>query len=447
MKRGLRGIRPIRILPFGFLLIILLGTVLLCLPAASKSGVGLNFFDALFTSTSATCVTGLIVVDTATQFSLFGQAIILLLIQVGGLGFMTMAAGLFMMVRKQVSLYERMTLMQGLGESHLTGLRGIAITAAKITAVCEGAGAVLLSISFIPRFGLWDGIWKSIFHSVSAFCNAGFDILGTFASFEQGYSGDILVNFTLMALIVTGGLGFAVVLNVVKTPKIRKWRLHTRMVVLASAALILIGWALFLILEWGRAYANLPAGEKVLAGLFQSVTLRTAGFSTVSQATLSEPSKFVSIIWMLIGGSPAGTAGGIKTTTVVVLFLAVRAMMKNRAEITVGRRRIGQQLIIRALSLLIFAMVILFAATLAVSLLERGNSELGLVSIVYELASALGTVGLTSGLSGVATAGTKVILIVLMFIGRVGMITVALSFTRQKREAQLRYPVEEVPIG
>lgn len=439
-------IRPIRILPFGFMLIILLGAGLLCLPAANNSGEGLPFLDALFTATSATCVTGLVVFDTATQFSHFGQAIILFLIQIGGLGFMTMAAGLFMMVRKQVSLYERMTLMEGLGENKMTGLRQIAATAGKVTLVSETAGAALLAVRFIPKFGFWEGLWKAVFHSISAFCNAGFDILGTGASFEQGYLGDPLVNFTLMALIITGGLGFAVVVNML-SERPKRWRLHTRMALKATLALIAVGWGLFLLFEWNHAYDGLSFSNKLMAGLFQSVTLRTAGFSTVPQMALTEASRFISVIWMLIGGSPAGTAGGIKTTTVIVLFLAVKAMMRNRQEVTTNCRRINNQLILRALSLLVFAVSLVFASVLLASLFESGNSSFGLLDIMFEMASALGTVGLTSGLTAAASTGTRLLIIALMFAGRVGMITIALSFTRQKKEAQLRYPDEDVPIG
>lgn len=448
MKKRFWGIRPIHILPLGFICIILLGTLLLCLPAASVSGEGLSFLDALFTATSATCVTGLVVADTAMQFSLFGQIVILFLIQIGGLGFMTMTATLFSFVRKQVSLYERMTLMEGLGENRLTGLRDIAIMAAKVTAISEFSGAVLLSTRFIPQFGAAKGIWYSIFHSISAFCNAGFDIMGTNKSFEGLYTGDILVNITLMLLITVGGLGFAVVYNLCRHPKPRQWRLQTRIVVAASAVLVLLGWALFTFLEWDYAYSTLPTGEKFLAGLFQSVTLRTAGFATVSQASLSEVSRFICILWMLVGGSPAGTAGGIKTTTIVVLLLAVRAMLRGRAEVTASRRRLSQQLILRALSLVIFAIGCLFVSTILVSLFERGNPvQFSLLNHLFELTSALATVGLSIGLSEVASVGTKLVLIVLMFLGRVGLITVAMSFTRQKAEAHLRYPEEEIPIG
>ncbi|MDD3400894.1 MAG: potassium transporter TrkG [Eubacteriales bacterium] len=448
MNKRLKGIRPIRILPLGFLVIILIGAGLLCLPAASKSGVGMPFVDALFTATSATCVTGLVVADTGTQFTMFGQVVILCLIQVGGLGFMTMAATLFTLVRKQVSLYERMTLMEGLGESGMTGLRRIAITAGKVTAITEVSGALLLSIRFIPQFGVGKGIWYSIFHSISAFCNAGFDVMGTGTSFEVLYTGDVLVNLTLAALIIIGGLGFAVVCGIIRQPRPKKWRLGTRMVVCATAVLIMLGWALFTFLEWDNAYAALPTSQKFLAGFFQSVTLRTAGFSTVSQNALSEVSRFICIVWMLIGGSPAGTAGGIKTTTLVVLLLAVRAMLQNKSDVTVSKRKLSTALILRALSLVVFAVGSLFVSTILVSIFERTNPmQLGVLNNLFELTSALATVGLTVGLSAIASVGTKLVLIVLMFLGRVGLITVALSFTKQKKDVLMRYPEEDIPIG
>lgn len=273
--------RPIQILPLGFLGIILLGSALLCLPLASRSGQPLPFIDALFTSTSATCVTGLAIGDTGSTFSLFGQIVILIQIQIGGLGFMTMASVLFSLVHKRISLYERMTLMESMGENRLTDITSTAAMAVRLTFITEGIGAFLLAIRFIPLFGLAKGLWYSVFHSISAFCNAGFDIFGTGLSLEGLFTGDIFVNLVVMGLVIVGGLGFTVVYELCSRPRQRRLRLHTRIVLVATGILIALGWVMFCVLEWDGAYNALPGGTRVLAGLFQSVTLRTADRKSV----------------------------------------------------------------------------------------------------------------------------------------------------------------------
>lgn len=446
MRKRLRGMRPIRALTAGYLLIILAGTLLLMLPASSR-GRALPFFDALFTATSASCVTGLVLFDTATQFTLFGQIVLLALIQLGGLGFMTMATILFGLTGHRVTLAERMTLAESLGESRLQGVVRLGRSAVGVTLCIEALGAALLAIRFIPQMGFVEGLWNAVFHSVSAFCNAGFDLMGGGVSFTR-YAGDALVCLTLMGLITLGGLGFAVILGV----RARRLSLHQKIVLTMAASLTLAGGVLITALE-----ANNPATlggmgffEKLLAGFFQSVTLRTAGFNTISQAGLRDGSKLVSIALMLAGGAPAGTAGGLKTTTVFALLLAVRAHVQGRRDIEIFGRRLAPDLLRRALCIAVIGVLSLLSCALVISLAEEGASggEQGFLNQIFEATSALCTVGLSVGLTAEATTLTRMVLCAMMFAGRAGMLTLALTLAGGRAaEGVVRFPEEEILIG
>ena len=445
----IRGIRPIRVLPLGFLAIILAGTLLLMSPHASVERLSLPFSEALFTATSATCVTGLIVVDTGVYFSLFGQVVLLLLIQIGGLGFMTMATLLFGMTHRRVSLHERLSMAEGIGDASLQSVVDSCRAAMKITFLSELIGAALLALRFVPQFGLPRGLWYSVFHSVSAFCNAGFDLFGGYRSLTA-YAGDPLVLLTVMALIVTGGLGFAVIGDVRQHWRdARKMRLMSKLVLLGTAILIVGGAAAFLGLEYDneRTLGALPFGEKALNALFQSVTLRTAGFNAVDQASLGEASKGVGVLLMLAGGAPASTAGGLKITTILTLFIAVRAYLHGRSDAVVFGRTIPLSQVRRALTLFVFGMVFLFSFTVAISVIEGG--ALGIWDILYEATSAFCTVGVSVGVSGAASTASRMMLTLMMYIGRVGFLTLAMALTEGglRSEAVLRYPREEVMIG
>lgn len=446
-KRYHKGISPIRILPLGFLCVALTGTLLLMLPIASR-GEPLSFFDALFTATSASCVTGLVVVDTGTHFTLFGQIVILALIQMGGLGFMTAATLLFRATRRRISLRSRMTLAESFGEDRLQGIIHLCISAAKYTFFIEACGAVLLCLRFVPDYGL-HGVWLSVFHSVSAFCNAGFDLMGGFSSLTR-YVGDPLVNFTIMALIVTGGLGFSVIAELREQRRFSRLSMHAKLVLLASGALILFGAVLFLVFEAGNpaTMGGLTAPQKALAALFQSVTCRTAGFNTIPQETLTDASKFLSSILMIIGGSPAGTAGGIKVTSVAVLLLTAHACIRNHRDTELFGRRLSAVSVRRALCLAIIAVLVLSAALIGITLAEQhSHANLDFLDFFFEATSALGTVGLTAGLTVSASTFTRALLCAMMYLGRAGIMTIALAIGGRTDDPAVRYPEGNILIG
>ncbi len=417
-KRYHKGISPIRILPLGFLCVALTGTLLLMLPIASR-GEPLSFFDALFTATSASCVTGLVVVDTGTHFTLFGQIVILALIQMGGLGFMTAATLLFRATRRRISLRSRMTLAESFGEDRLQGIIHLCISAAKYTFFIEACGAALLCLRFVPDYGL-HGVWLSVFHSVSAFCNAGFDLMGGFSSLTR-YVGDPLVNFTIMALIVTGGLGFSVIAELREQRRFSRLSMHAKLVLLASGALILFGAVLFLVFEAGNpaTMGGLTAPQKALAALFQSVTCRTAG-----------------------------TAGGIKVTSVAVLLLTAHACIRNHRDTELFGRRLSAVSVRRALCLAIIAVLVLSAALIGITLAEQhSHANLDFLDFFFEATSALGTVGLTAGLTVSASTFTRALLCAMMYLGRAGIMTIALAIGGRTDDPAVRYPEGNILIG
>jgi len=451
MRKARQGIRPIRVLPLGFLCIILIGALLLMLPVSSRGGTSMPFLSALFTSTSASCVTGLVVVDTGTYFSLFGQIVILVMIQLGGLGFMTTATILFSLTGRKISLHDRMTMAEGLGESRLQGIVRLSRSALLVTAVFELLGMILLSVRFIPEYGVLRGLWYSLFHSVSAFCNAGFDLIGGYRSFT-GYSADPYMLFTLMMLIVVGGLGFTVLINVYRKRRFKRLRLHAKLVLVGTLVLIVSGTLIFLFVEYDNpeTIGNMPFFQKLLNALFQSVTLRTAGFNTISEYALRDASKGVSVLLMLIGGGPAGTAGGLKITTMFTLVLAVRAYIRGRFDTVAFGRTIPLEQVRRALTIFFFGLVFVFGMSIAVSVAEQHQAagSLGIMNQLFETTSAFCTVGVSSGVTAASSPLTRILLIVLMYIGRVGLLTVAMSLIEgSSKESVLHYPMEDILIG
>ncbi len=442
-----RGIRPIQVLPLGYLVIIMAGTLLLMLPCASV-GERTGFFDALFTATSASCVTGLVVRDTGTQFTPFGQAVILLLIQTGGLGFMTLATLLFGAAGRRVSLFSRMTAAESLGADGLEGISSICARAARYTLVSESVGALLLYIRFARDFGPLRGIWYAVFHSVSAFCNAGFDLIGGYRSFVP-YASDPLVCIVLALLVIAGGIGFAVIAEVIHPSRRGPAgiSLHARLTLTVTAILLGLGAVLTLALEWDNpaTLGAMDAGDRILASFFQSVTLRTAGFNTIDQAAMRDVTKFISSVFMFIGGASAGTAGGIKVTTVAVLMLTVRSFLKNDEDVTACGRRIAPAASRRAFSLFFSALAALLLCAVAVCASMEGRADF--TDCLYECASALGTVGLTCGVTAAATPFARSVLCLLMFIGRAGILTLALAIGRGSAAPPVRYPEGGVMIG
>ncbi len=451
MKKLRRGVRPIQVLPLSFLIIIGVGTLLLMLPQATADGVRLPFDDALFTATSASCVTGLIVRDTGTFFSPFGQAVILLLIQVGGLGFMTMATVLFMLMGKRISLNERMALAEGLGESRLQGIVRLCRSVVAVTAVCELTGAALLAVRFVPQFGAAKGAWVSVFTSVSAFCNAGFDLMGNYASFTN-YANDPYVLLVISLLIITGGLGFGVVLSLLNAKRFSRLKLHAKLVVVGTACLLAVGMAAFFALEYHNpeTLGGMPLWQKLVNALFQSVTLRTAGFNAIDQLAMLDASKGVGILLMLFGGAPAGTAGGLKITTMITLALYVRAYVRGKAETTAYGRTIPREQLRRAITLFFCGVSYLLTMTIVISAAETGRAAgaFGIWNQLYEATSALCTVGVSAGVTAQASVFTRMMLASMMYVGRVGLLTVAMALTDSGHpEAIIRYPEESVMIG
>ncbi|WP_058484863.1 TrkH family potassium uptake protein [Defluviitalea phaphyphila] len=448
---------PAQILVIGFLFLILIGTVLLSLPISSNSGTSTNILDSLFTATSAVCVTGLSVVNTMEHWSLFGKIVIICLIQIGGLGFMTLVTSLFVFLGRKITLRERLIMQESLNQYSLQGIVRLTKNVIKGTFIIEGIGAFLLSIKFIPQYGFSKGIFMGIFHSISAFCNAGFDIIGG-NSFSP-YRGDILVNFTLMVLIILGGLGFSVWIdfgvNYIKKRKkgfswiklFKKLTLHTKLVFVITTLLIIIPFIFFFIVEYNNVetLGHMNFKDKILGALFQSITTRTAGFNTIPLDKLTDASKFMTIILMFIGGSPAGTAGGIKTVTIGVIFLTVRSVIKGKNHTEIFNRRIPHELVQRALTVIIIGLGVVIGVTMILSLSESFT----FMETFFETVSAFGTTGLTLGITSKLTDFGKIIIAITMFIGRLGPVTVAiaLSIKQNKNKATIKYPEEKVLVG
>ena len=448
LRMFFRRIRPGQLIVLVFLGIILLGAGLLCLPAAARSGQPTPFLTSLFTAASATCVTGLIRVDTGTHWTMFGQVVILLLIQVGGLGFMTIACLFFFALRRRIGLRQRMVLAQALGSDTYSGIVSLVRNILRGTAAVEGVGALILFFRFLPEFGFGRALWYGVFHSVSAFCNAGFDVL---ADVDAGgslcrYVTDPVVNFTIMALIVIGGLGFAVWGDIRHHRRFSRLSVYSRLVVIITTVLIFGGAGVFAALEWNNpnTIGDLTVPQKLMAALFQSVTLRTAGFATFDQNALSDVSKAASDLLMLVGGSSGSTAGGVKTATVGVILLSAWSTARGRTSVHVMKRRIPRQAVENASALFILVLLLsgLGAAFLSIA------DHVSLENALYETISALCTVGLTTGITSSLGTASQIILIVLMFFGRLGIMTISVGFMAANRaEERVSYAETKIMIG
>lgn len=435
-----------QIIVISFLLVILVGALFLCLPISSRSGKFTPFLDSLFTATSATCVTGLVVFDTFTHWSIVGQLVILLLIQIGGLGFMTVMTMFTLFLHKRISLHKRRLLMQSAGNLQLNGVTTLLRKILLGTLIFESCGTLILAIRFCPEMGFLPGLYNALFHSVSAFCNAGFDLMGRYGAFSSftTFQSDYVVQVTLMALIVIGGIGFFVWSDLIKCKwHVRQYALHTKIVLSVTCFLILSGWIAFYFLERDSALAGLSEGEKILGALFQSVTTRTAGFNTVDQSALSGEGGVLSIVFMLIGGSPGSTAGGIKTATILIVFLNVVASARNRDSITVFKKRIDDATVKQAVAITtIYITIALLSAVILMSL-----ESIALEEALFETASALGTVGLSMSITPLLGTASRLILAFLMFAGRVGGLSLALAFSTERETPDIQRPSEKVMIG
>ena len=426
----------------GFAGVILLGTVLLMLPFSSAEKVITPFHEALFTATSAVCVTGLVVKDTGSYWSLAGQTIILALIQTGGLGVVTVAASVSLLSGKKISLMQRSTMQDAISAPKVGGIVRLTRFILRGTFLIEAAGTVLLLPVFMGDYGK-KGIWMSVFHSISAFCNAGFDILGTDSSMFPsltGYSGNILINLVIMLLIITGGIGF-LTWDDIYTNKLnfKRYRMQSKIILMTTACLILFPAVFFYICD----LTKLPMGKRLLAAAFQSVTTRTAGFNTINISEMSEASKAVMILLMLIGGSPGSTAGGIKTTTVVVLIVFVRANLMEAAGCNVFNRRLDETAIRKASVVMCTNLFLILTGTIFMEIMQ----PFSLSDVMFEVFSAMGTVGMSAGITRDVCMASRMVLVFLMFCGRIGSLTFALSLKGHRHGAPIRKPVEEITIG
>ena len=444
--RSGRGLNPTRVVAGSFAAIIVLGGLLLMLPISSRSGESVGARTAMFTATSATCVTGLVLADTWQTWTLFGQGVLLFLIQLGGLGFMTLFSLFSLMLGRRIGLSQRLLMVSTLNLNGMEGVVRVVRHALQGTFLFEGIGAVILSLCFIPEYGLAMGIWRGVFHAVSAFCNAGFDLLGTEAPFVSltGYAGHPVVLVTIMALITIGGLGFFVWEDILVQRKWKAFSLYTRIVLIMSALLTLGGALFFFFAEYDNTLAGMPFWEKGLNALFQSVTLRTAGFNTIDQGALKDSSMLVSLLLMLVGGSSGSTAGGLKTATVATLLLSLRSGLRGDEEVILRGRTISHRQVVSALTLVMTAVVLFLSCTIALSLVEG----LPVMPAAFEVASAMGTVGVTAGVTTLLSTFGRLLMIALMYTGRVGLLSFSIAFLNRKRQAaKLKYPTIDFMIG
>lgn len=438
----------VRIIALGYLLVIIAGTGLLMLPVATRPGNETDFLTALFTATSATCVTGLVVVDTYTHWSAFGHTIILLMIQVGGLGFMTMGVLFAMFLKKRITLRTRGLLQESMNGMQMGGIIRLVRMVLRGTFIIELTGAVLLAIRFIPVFGWGKGILYGIFHSISAFCNAGFDLMGEYSGQYSSlveFHGDILVNVVIMALIVIGGIGFFVWKDIRENKyHMKKYRLHTKMALFMTAILLVGGTVLFYLFENNNLLEGMNVKDKILAAAFSSVTARTAGFNTIDTGGLTHASKLLTMVLMFLGGSPGSTAGGIKTVTTLVLIAYVWSNLRASKGVNVFNRRLDDDVIRKASNVVVISLLMAVSASILICYLQP---DLVVEDILFEVYSAIGTVGMSTGVTRDLNLASRIIIILLMYCGRIGSMSFALSFTERKKVAPVQLPTEKIMIG
>lgn len=451
-KIKLSALSPSKILALGFFGIIILGSLLLYLPIAHEPGVDLTYLEALFTATSAVCVTGLTVVDTATSYSLFGEIVIISLIQLGGLGFMMFATSVLVLAKRRISLRNRMLMQETMSMPGLSGIVRNSMHFMVIVFAIEIIGAIILAVQFIPMYGVGTGIYYGIFHSISAFCNAGFDLFslpGSLLPFQQKPG----ILLTISFLIVLGGLGFAVIADMMSNRFVfRKQTLHSKIVVTVTLSLLLVGTAYFAAIEWNNpgtlAFEGASAFDKVIHSWFQSVTTRTAGYYSFQQGDLRDAGKLGSSILMFIGASPASTGGGIKTTTLFVLIALVRSVLRGSTDVNGFKKRLSLVMIRAALSIFLISLSLLALGSILMSLFEQGKGY-DLLDLVFEEVSALATVGLSAVGSGNLAILSQVWLILLMYFGRVGPLTMMLSFSSRHASqfGGIQYVEEQINVG
>ena len=438
----LNKLTPAQILVLGYFIVILSGTVLLMLPVATTAAGGLNPVDALFESTSATCVTGLIVVNTKTAFTLFGQIVILFLIQIGGLGIMTMSTLIAFIIGKKITLKERMIIQEDLNQFKISGMVRLVQYVLGFTFVIEGTGAFLLFLRLLKGNPFFKALYLAIFHAISAFNNAGFDIFGN--SLEN-FSGDFMINFVVISLIILGGIGFGVMAEFYNKFNFKKTSLQTKIVIIITVILLIVGFLLILGLEFDNTetMGKLPFIEKMGSAFFLSVTPRTAGFNTLPTGALRSSTLFLVIVLMFIGASPGSTGGGIKTTTFGVLLITVWNMMIGKQDIEIYNRRLEEDVVFKALSITILSLGLVVFVTIILTVTEK----MEFLRVLFETVSAFGTVGLSTGITAKLSSFGRLLITITMFAGRVGPLTLAIAFAERQRKGIYHYPKEKVMVG
>ena len=448
MKRKFKinfKLKGVQILALGFIFVILVGALILTLPISTTSGERTNFLDALFTATSAVCVTGLIVVDTGTYWNMFGQTLIMILIEIGGLGFMSFTTLIAIILGKKITLRERLILQDAMNTFNIQGLVKMVKYVLVFTVTVQFFGTLLFSTQFIPEYGLGRGLFYSIFHSISAFCNAGFDIFGNFSSLTY-YNSNAVVILVASALIIIGGLGFTVLSELYSKKSLRKVSIHSKMVILMTTVLVLGGTLLMFLFENNNVntIANMSFFDKIMNSFFASVTPRTAGFNSISTNGMTTAGQFLTIILMFIGGSPGSTAGGIKTTTIGILIVTIICVIQGKEDAEVFKKRFSKGLVYKAFTLIFIGVSLVIVVTMLLSYTEK---EVSFIALFYETVSAFGTAGLTLGVTSKLSSVGKVLIMIMMYLGRVGPLTVVLSITRKKINLGIKYPEGKILIG
>lgn len=447
-NRILSFLNPIRIIIASFLMLILTGSLLLLLPVSTHHGI--SYIDSLFTSTSAVCVTGLIVLDTPNDFTLFGRIVILILIQIGGLGIMTFSMGFLAMLGGSLSVKWRFTFMEIYESINRFSIGTILKYVVRYTLVIEFFTAAILMIQFSRDFPIGKAIEHSIFHAVSAFCNAGFS---TFSDSLIQYRGNILVNMTIATAVILGGIGFIVLFEITKMTSQKKssqrprLSLHSKIVLVVTLFLTVTGMITFLLLEWDHSLSNLPVSERVLSSFFQSVTCRTAGFNTVETGDLRPSTLFMMLSLMFIGGSPGSIAGGVKTTTFGVLILMVISKFKGLSLFNIFKRTLSKEIIERSTTLLTLSIIFILTATFTLLVIQDFDTGHTFLSVLFETVSAFGTVGLSTGITNELPNLDKCIISLIMLIGRLGPLSIIIALTKQKKKIEIEYAEEQIMIG
>jgi trk system potassium uptake protein TrkH len=442
---ALRSLNTAELLVLGFAGVILFGAILLSLPFASVSGESVGFVNALFTAASAVAVTGLVVVDTATYWTTFGHVVIIVLIQIGGLGIITMGTLFALILGRRINFRQRIVMQEAMNKITLNGVVRLAKYILILTFAVEGVGAIILATRFVPEFGWGEGIWLSVFHSISAFCNAGFDLIGDFQSLTP-YVNDPIVSLTVAGLIIIGGLGFVVIFELLDKKSIKQLSLHSKLALLMTLVLLLSGYVIVMALEFNNpeTMGNLSVGGKFLSGFFHSVTPRTAGFNTLPMDKLMMGTIVMTMLFMFIGAGSAGTAGGVKVTTVGVIIASIVSTLKGREDAEAFKRKLPRGLVNKAVAILTIALLWIITVTFILSITEDQT----FVDILFEVISAFGTVGLSLGITTQLSTIGKLVITITMFVGRIGPLTLFMALAQRRQVASvIQYPDEEIMIG